>query len=127
MSSKLDGFVDGDRGVCIVPSRRVVHAGLPAVMDLDEAATVRVTGTTEPSVPCRELGHDFDGEGLGFGFVSSAGPASGLEYSCCRDGLDGWLADAAGLDAGRLSFCVVGSPDVRTGEISRDIGEDDVR
>src|SRR5450631_1308562 len=104
MSSELDGSADGDRGVGVVPSRRVVHAGLPAVMDLDEAAAVRVACAAQPSVPCRELGHHFDGEGLGLLLVSAAVPASGLEYPGCRYGLDGWLADAAGLDAGRLGF-----------------------
>src|SRR5665647_2532862 len=98
MACKLNGSVDGDRGVGIVPSRRVVHAGLPAVMDLDQAAAVRVTGAAEPSVPCRELGHGLHGEGLGIRFVPSARHASGLENSRYSDGLDGRLADAAGLD-----------------------------
>src|SRR5665647_3215863 len=104
MASKLDRSVDGDRGVGIVPSRRIVHAGLPAVMDLDQAATVQVTCAAEPSVPCREFGHRLAGEGLGFRFVPSAQRTSGLENSRYSDGLDGWLADAAGLDTGGLSF-----------------------
>src|SRR6185295_19757242 len=60
-------------GVGAIPARRVVHAGLPAVVERDAAAGFRVAGLGQPTVPADEVGPAAIEEGLGDG---TCGPAA---------------------------------------------------
>jgi hypothetical protein len=121
---ELAGF---DHRIAVVPARRVVQAGLPAMMDLDHPVAVRISCGRQPGMPVEPLVERLIQELLGHQPVGAPEPTALRHHLGQGNRVHRWLADPAGGDAGRCTGRSVGAPPVGAGKVTAVIAEDDVR
>ena len=105
-----------DVGVRGIPAWRVVHAGLPAVVQADPSVVLRVAGGREPPVPAHQVAPASVEELLGHRPGAAAVPAGVVEDALDRDRVHRRLCDARGLrDDGGRRRQIAAAPSARSG------------
>ena len=87
-------------GIGTVPARRVVHTGLPAVVERDQAVLVRVSGLGQPAVPAHQIVPPVVEEALGHRARRAAPSAGTVQDPLHGDCMHRRLGDTRGLPAG---------------------------